>query len=120
MARAVTSSDELAALLRQMRREAGLTQIELAASIGIHQPQVSAVESGKQLPKTDMLIPWIQACGGRLDVLLPSEVADENRMAGPLQQRVRELEPRLTDQERLLLEVQLDVITGKIRVPRQE
>jgi transcriptional regulator with XRE-family HTH domain len=56
----IAQRDRLIALLREMRLEAGLTQVELAARVGKDQAYVSRYESGQR----------------RLDVLEVREICD--------------------------------------------
>ncbi|MEO1664998.1 MAG: helix-turn-helix transcriptional regulator [Chloroflexota bacterium] len=47
--------------IRQARREAGLTQVELAKQLGITQGMVSAVENGQTTIDAHQLIEWSKA-----------------------------------------------------------
>ncbi len=61
----------LADQLRAIRTAAGLTQIELAAKIGLSQPTVSGAERGT--PTTsDAIERWATACGARVVVTTES------------------------------------------------
>ena len=53
-------------LLGEMRRDAGLTQVELAAKTDLSQPYVSAVERGGLRLDTLQLRTWLHACGSNL------------------------------------------------------
>lgn len=55
-------------LLRRTRREAGLTQAELARRAGISQPVVAAYESGRRQPTVPMLRKLLAAAGRQLDL----------------------------------------------------
>jgi transcriptional regulator with XRE-family HTH domain len=44
----IAQRDRLITLLREMRLEAGLTQVELAVRVGKHQAHVSRYESGQR------------------------------------------------------------------------
>jgi transcriptional regulator with XRE-family HTH domain len=50
-------------LVERLRREAGLTQAELAARIGTTQPAVSKIESGRTLPGLELLDRIARAAG---------------------------------------------------------
>ena len=50
-------------LLRAMRVRAGLTQYDLAARLGVHQPWVSKVEQGKRRLDVVELVTYCGACG---------------------------------------------------------
>ena len=81
-------------LLGEMRRDAGLTQVELAAKTDLSQPYVSAVERGGLRLDTLQLRTWLQACGSDLAVfgaelekrLRTFESASTKKTAKPLKQ----------------------------------
>jgi predicted transcriptional regulator len=56
-----------AQLLKKARRRAGLSQRELAASVGIPQPDIARIESGAVVPRVDTLGRLIAGCGERLE-----------------------------------------------------
>lgn len=66
---AMTSS---AATLRRARREAGLSQVELARRAGVTQSVVSAYESGARQPSLPMLERLVNATGHDLELVLHS------------------------------------------------
>lgn len=53
----------LAARLKQVRLDAGLTTTELARSAGISQGKVSKIETGAQSARVDHVEAWARACG---------------------------------------------------------
>jgi transcriptional regulator with XRE-family HTH domain len=54
----------LTELLRDMRREAGLTGLELCRRLGWkHKSSVSQYENGLMTPKLEMVGRWAAACG---------------------------------------------------------
>ena len=57
-------------LIREARRQAGLTQTELAARIGTKQSVVSRWERGVDTPRVDTLGRILQACGFEADLTL--------------------------------------------------
>ncbi len=59
----------LAMELRRRREAAGLTQAELAARAGVSRQLVSAVESGRHLPRVDAALALAEALGVGVDVL---------------------------------------------------
>lgn len=70
----------LAALLKQMRKDAGLTQAELASRIGRHQPYVHDYEAGDRqlrIPQIDeiarVLGTTTHAVIGELDKIAPPD-----------------------------------------------
>lgn len=55
----------LAGRLRELRKAAGLSGIELGAQLGWTQSKVSKTETGRTtLPSEDDITAWVQACGG--------------------------------------------------------
>lgn len=49
--------------LRYCRRRAGLSQRQLAARLGLPQPAIARIESGRIAPRIDTLTRLIAACG---------------------------------------------------------
>lgn len=73
-----------AALLREARRRAGMTQAELAQRAGVSQPVVAAYERGRREPTLPMLQKLLAAAGFDADAQLLSHrtlppVADAER-----------------------------------------
>ncbi|WP_207781924.1 helix-turn-helix domain-containing protein [Phytoactinopolyspora limicola] len=68
-------------ILREARRQAGLTQVELARLAGVTQSVVSAYESGRRQPALATLTRLIEATGQDVDMVL------RPRRAAPEQQR---------------------------------
>lgn len=54
--------DGVAALLREARAHAGITQTELAGRTEIAQPNISAYESGRRSPTVRTLLTLLDAC----------------------------------------------------------
>ena len=66
--------DGPAALIRQARRRAGITQAELARRLGTTQSVISRWERGHDAPRVDTLVDILRACGFESDVVLrPSD-----------------------------------------------
>jgi transcriptional regulator with XRE-family HTH domain len=61
-----------AVLIHQARREAGITQAELARRTGIHSSVLSAYEHGRRQPSVAALARIARSCGQELRVDLPS------------------------------------------------
>lgn len=59
----------IGAAVRAHREARGLTQVELAARIGVNQPSVSRIEHGYHLPGTDTLLRLSRALNVSLDEL---------------------------------------------------
>lgn len=68
--------DEFAALavLRQARKDAGMTQAEVAAKMGVSQPVLARIESSlgsrKHAPSLETLRKYASACGKRLIIAM--------------------------------------------------
>jgi predicted nucleotidyltransferase/DNA-binding XRE family transcriptional regulator len=74
------------ALLRQARKQAGLSQVELAARAGVTQSVISAYESGQRQPAIPALTRLIEAAGFELTLGLRRQLG---RLSGPVGRRVR-------------------------------
>ena len=55
-------------ILRYCRRKAELSQRDLATKIGVPQPAIARIESGRVVPRVDTLLLMINACGFTLEV----------------------------------------------------
>ncbi|WP_433192453.1 helix-turn-helix domain-containing protein [Nocardia sp. CA-107356] len=63
------SRQAFGARLRELRKAAHLTGVQLAAAAGWHSAKVSRIEHGKQTPSDNDLAEWCRLCGAEL--LLP-------------------------------------------------
>ena len=77
-----------AALLRQARKGAGLSQQELAARAGVTQSVISAYESGHRQPAVPTLAALVDAAGYEL-VMGLRRPRRMSKLSGPLGRRVR-------------------------------
>jgi transcriptional regulator with XRE-family HTH domain len=59
---------DAATMLRTARREAGLTQRELARRAGVPQPTVARIEARTVVPRLDTLDVLLAVCGKQLDL----------------------------------------------------
>jgi HTH-type transcriptional regulator/antitoxin HipB len=64
----IRSSQELSDVVRNRRRELGLTQEELAGVIGVHRVFVSQFEGGKRSVRFDSALRLLQALGLDIDL----------------------------------------------------
>jgi transcriptional regulator with XRE-family HTH domain len=74
----------MASLLRAIRKDAGFTQIELGAILGLTSGGMSHIESGKRETTTKVLLAWIAACKHELRVVRPDReppVLDVSRLS---------------------------------------
>ena len=60
--------------LRRLRREAGLTQAELATLSGVSRALVSAIESGRHLPRVDAALAIARTLGISAELLFGAPV----------------------------------------------
>jgi HTH-type transcriptional regulator/antitoxin HipB len=65
----VYNAATLGQALKHFREEAGLTQGELAARLGMRQPYLSKIEAGKATPRTNLLIQILREVGARIVVV---------------------------------------------------
>ncbi len=63
--------------ITKRRKEAGLTQVQLAAAVGVNQSSVSQWESGASIPKTEILPILAKACKCTID-----ELFDDGQSSG--------------------------------------
>jgi uncharacterized protein len=77
------------ALLRQARKRADLSQVDLAARAGVTQSVISAYESGQRQPSLPTLTRLVDAAGFELTVGLRRPPDPLRRLSGPVGRRVR-------------------------------
>ena len=77
------------ALLRQARKRAGLSQVELAARAGVTQSVISAYESGHRQPSVPALAALVDAAGYDLVMSVRRQPGRLQRLSGPVGRRVR-------------------------------
>jgi predicted nucleotidyltransferase/DNA-binding XRE family transcriptional regulator len=77
------------ALLRRARKEAGLSQQELAARAGVTQSVISAYESGHRQPAIPTLAALVDATGCELVMGLRRQPRRLGKLSGPVGRRVR-------------------------------
>ena len=76
-------------LLREARRRAHISQVELARRAGVTQSVVSAYESGTRQPSLPTLARLVTATGLDLDVRVRRSPSPLTRLTGPLGRRLR-------------------------------
>ncbi|MDH2230285.1 helix-turn-helix transcriptional regulator [Delftia tsuruhatensis] len=62
--------EDLRRVLRSIRRQAGLTQIQMAQTLGVGQSYVSKLERGENFLDVLLYVRWCQACGIKPGVAL--------------------------------------------------
>ncbi|ACZ30777.1 transcriptional regulator, XRE family [Xylanimonas cellulosilytica DSM 15894] len=71
----ITTAQQLGALLRRARTDAGMTQAALAAATGVSRQWVISAEAGAPTARLDLVIDALRAVGLVLDVV-PEEQDD--------------------------------------------
>jgi transcriptional regulator with XRE-family HTH domain len=85
-------------LVKEARRRAGLTQVQLAELAGTTQSAIARLETGRTDPTFGQLQKLLLACGFRLDVALdPYDDSDRWQAQAVLDTPVEERLDRLTD-----------------------
>ncbi len=81
------NATEIGSLVREARRSAGLTQAALAETIGTTQPAIAKIESGRTLPRLDLLDRIARATGRPIILTLGAPARRPSR--AELRRRVR-------------------------------
>lgn len=68
----ISNSNDLAVLVRQRRRELGLSQAQLAAKVGVSRQWVIDIEKGKPRAELELALALLQALGIELQVKMAS------------------------------------------------
>jgi hypothetical protein len=76
-------------LLRQARKRADLSQVDLAARAGVTQSVISAYESGQRQPSIPALTRLVDAAGFELTLGLRKPPGRLRRLSGPVGRHVR-------------------------------
>lgn len=76
--------------LRELRDELGMTQVRLAAELGVSQETISGYEIGKALPPADMLIKLADSLHTSVDYILGR--TDDKHPTRLLENQLSELE----------------------------
>jgi transcriptional regulator with XRE-family HTH domain len=74
---ALAEEFEIAQMIVDMRKAAKLTQQELADRLGMKQPQLARLETGKQLPRLDTLANLASQAGYTLELRLVPQSNDK-------------------------------------------
>jgi transcriptional regulator with XRE-family HTH domain len=82
---------QLGARIREARRDAGLTQSELGAMLGISAVAVSQVEKGKHAPALAKVVSIAEVLGVSLAMLLGDRLAMAEHIADKIRPEVRAL-----------------------------
>lgn len=76
-------------IVRDARRRAGMSQIELGRRAGVTQSVVSAYESGRRQPSLPTLERLVRAAGLELDVAVRAAAPARTPAPGPLGERLQ-------------------------------
>jgi predicted nucleotidyltransferase/DNA-binding XRE family transcriptional regulator len=76
-------------VLREARKRAGLSQVELAERAGVTQSVISAYESGHRQPSLPTLAALVDAAGFELEVSVVQQPGHLAKLTGPVGKRVR-------------------------------
>ena len=79
---------QAAEIIRDARRQGGLSQVELGRRAGVTQSVVSAYESGRRQPSFVTLQTLVQAAGRQLDVTVRDARASGAGFHGPVGERL--------------------------------
>jgi DNA-binding XRE family transcriptional regulator len=82
---AIETEFNLAKNIIALRKASGLSQRDFADRVGIKQPQLARIESGKQMPKLETLIKLASGAGYALEVHFVSEGKNKVSYISPLQ-----------------------------------
>jgi transcriptional regulator with XRE-family HTH domain len=108
-------ADTIPPLLKQGRRDAGLSQAELAERVGVTQPTISRWESGKELPSLPVADFVLRELGISIDVIwTPLPDTDDGVDRAQIQRRLRS-----TPRERLAANAALLRFARKARSARR-
>lgn len=89
---ALENEFNVARVVIALRTQSGLTQRELAERIGIKQPQLARIESGKQLPKLETLALLADGAGYTIEVnFVPKTSKKRSQKIEPIKVAPREL-----------------------------
>jgi transcriptional regulator with XRE-family HTH domain len=81
---------ELGPLIRELRRDAGLSQQELADRLGTTQPAVSRWERGHDEPRLARFNDILRACGRRAELAIERDDVDRAQIRQQLAMNPRE------------------------------
>lgn len=63
------TSEEIAPILKMLRIKSGKVQREIAEHIGVAVSTITHIERGRRLPSLEILLGWIEYCGGSLYIV---------------------------------------------------
>jgi len=106
---------KVAALIRQARTEAGLSQVELAELAATSQPALARYETGASLPTLPTLERLLRGCGRRLEMRSLS-AADPSGPASSVRAHLGQLARELRRHRRRLLDAAKARGISKVRV----
>ena len=69
--------------IKEIRNKKNISQVQLAELLGITQPSLAAIESGKRVPKLETLMRIAAALDTSVLSLLPSEISEGSIIPSP-------------------------------------
>ena len=69
--------------IKEIRNKKNISQVQLAELLGITQPSLAAIESGKRVPKLETLMRIAAALDTSVLSLLPSEISEGAAILSP-------------------------------------
>jgi predicted nucleotidyltransferase/DNA-binding XRE family transcriptional regulator len=93
----------IAAIIRQARTHAGLSQVDLAEKVGTSQPALARYETGAALPTLPTLERLLRGCGQQLE-LRASDANERTTSASSARSQLGPLAQQLRSSRRLLLD----------------
>ena len=84
----------------QARRRAGLTQRQLAARVGLSQPQIARMEVGAAAPSFERVVDLVRACD--LDLVASITPADDSDWHGALANLALDVDARVRQHQAAL------------------
>ena len=92
--------------LKDLRKQAGLTQVEVAEKLGISQPAYASWERGVKKPTQENLVKIAKIFNVSLDSLLDNEVEQEDELAN-VEVLFRMTSDNLTEEEKAVFREEL-------------
>ena len=86
--------------IKEIRNKKNISQVQLAELLGITQPSLAAIESGKRVPKLETLMRIAAALDTSVLSLLPSEISEGSIIPSPEDRELLEAVSDLNDSGR--------------------
>lgn len=103
--------------LREARKNAGLTQAELASQLNLNETTISRIETGSQVTSFQSMIKFSETLNVHLDYLICDYLAGDTTEHDPVVQEILELLAPLPENYRLYVRDNLKHIIEAFPVP---